>query len=149
MNDVIALHNSEMVCRAISKLETIRDNPIKKPYTVLRLEIEDDRGKERRHIFALINQIVKHGHKDEYGQEHSTEGWHFKLKLEFGYVADCITRDVGGGLFVDIPIPKSLSNSTKGEERMSLEEAKQYRWRIEEYMSDHNIPINDPRGEYS
>src|SRR3990167_2384943 len=111
---------------------------------IIQEQTDTKRTKERRHIFALIGDIIKAAHEDEYGKQHSKEGWFYKFKIEYNYIYDTVTQKIGEAL-VDIPIQKSISDSAKGEERMSFEEAQELRWKIEEYLIDHDIPMTEFR----
>lgn len=112
---------------------------------VIQEATDNRRSKERRHIFALIGDIIKAGHQDEYGKEHSKEGWFYYFKVQYNYIYDTVIVGKIDGVTVEVPIPKSISEGAKGTERMSYEEAQNLRWSIEEFMIDHDIPMTDFR----
>lgn len=92
-------------------------------------------AEQRRLMWTELSYVAKHC-RDEDGKGHSKEWWHHRLKIDFGYIAGVMAVRFEGSM-VDIPVPKSASDTAKGAFRMSKDELSDYITQLQQYGAEH------------
>lgn len=96
---------------------------------------------QHRLIWKLL-QAISDYITDDNGNKHSAEWWNYKLKCQFGFVAGTIPMTING-LTIDVPMPKSLSKSARGETRMKKGDATAYYQELEVFAAEHDVYLED------
>lgn len=92
------------------------------PYEKKRTLPQNDR------MWVLLTEISANC-VDERGNRLAKESWHFKLRIEFGYIDGTIEINVGG-VPTEIPRPKSST-------RFTVQEMSDYQTQLEVYQIEH------------
>ena len=104
-------------------------------YSVTISEYEKVRTTAQNSRYWSLLQIVAEHVPDEYGELHSKEWWHYKIRCDLGYVVGtCRVRVSGISEPVDAPMPKSTT-------KMSTVEMSDCQEQIVQLLVEHGIPL--------
>lgn len=78
----------------------------------------------------------------------SKEGWHYYLRIEFGYIIGTTARYLPGGYKVECPDPQPTAAGEDGQ--MDVSTHAEYCAKVEAFMAEHGIqPIPYKADDYS
>lgn len=98
-------------------------------------EYEKVRSLEQNSRYWPLLQLVADNIPDEFGELHTKEWWHHKLRCDWGYISGtCQVRIKGMSAPIDAPMPKSTT-------KMSTSEMCGYQEQITELLIEHGVEL--------